>query len=362
MKMFEVNLNEVPAGLTQKEFLKQPALKKISGWVTAAGVTGILNGLSMFAIVGEAAQYYYELPGQFMIAGLLGFAMIILAIITLVTRKSNILISLMIVEVIGILLAVVGLGATIGVGVVLFVISAIAAYHYNKYWKEYVARPAGGTSYTPYQDTNPGRVGGYTQPAANPNAAPGSGTVSDSMYGSYNAASDQGTSGGFTDFTSDYSGTSSFTDGSNGGFASSGFASTVDSFYTEEPAFTPAEFYLAPVTVQGGAPLTEFQFWSGAYNKIRSGGRPQIGNIPAGYTKASAPADDKMQVFRVHNNQTNEDWLPLFTTLDSFNGLFANRYPASMITFEEAQSMVGNSAGIVIDPGRENKMLPGGRI
>ena len=40
MKMFEVNLNEVPAGLTQKEFLKQPALKKISGWVTAAGVTG----------------------------------------------------------------------------------------------------------------------------------------------------------------------------------------------------------------------------------------------------------------------------------------------------------------------------------
>ena len=33
-----------------------------------------------------------------------------------------------------------------------------------------------------------------------------------------------------------------------------------------------------------------------------------------------------------------------------------------MITFEEAQSMVGNSAGIVIDPGRENKMLPGGRI
>ena len=69
-----------------------------------------------------------------------------------------------------------------------------------------------------------------------------------------------------------------------------------------------------------------------------------------------------MQVFRVHNNQTNEDWLPLFTTLDSFNGLFANRYPASMITFEEAQSMVGNSAGIVIDPGRENKMLPGGRI
>lgn len=57
MKMFEVNLNEVPAGLTQKEFLKQPALKKISGWVTAAGVTGILNGLSMFAIVGEAAQY-----------------------------------------------------------------------------------------------------------------------------------------------------------------------------------------------------------------------------------------------------------------------------------------------------------------
>ena len=47
MKMFEVNLNEVPAGLDQKAFIKHPALKKINSWVTAAGVTGIINGLVM---------------------------------------------------------------------------------------------------------------------------------------------------------------------------------------------------------------------------------------------------------------------------------------------------------------------------
>ena len=88
----------------------------------------------------------------------------------------------------------------------------------------------------------------------------------------------------------------------------------------------------------------------------------QMSMIPAGYTKAAAASDEKMQVFKVHNNQTNEDWLPLFTTLDSFNDMFADRYPASMITFEEAQAMVGSCAGIVIDPGRENMMLPGGRI
>ena len=32
MKMFEVNLNEVPAGLDQKAFIKHPALKKIN-WI-----------------------------------------------------------------------------------------------------------------------------------------------------------------------------------------------------------------------------------------------------------------------------------------------------------------------------------------
>ena len=367
MKMFEVNLNEVPAGLDQKAFIKHPALKKINSWVTAAGVTGIINGLGMFSISGQVAEAYlqagYEIddiPPIYNFAGLLGLAIIVLAIMVLVTRKIKILIAELAVELVSVIYVLV-LGGSLGIGIVWFVISIVAAYHYNKYWKEYSSMPAGRTSSAPYQGTFPQSDYQNPLPDSNLNTPSASDNVS-SMYGASNDAPNPGMSGGFTDFTSDFSSASSYAGGSDPGYVSDGFTSTADSFYTEEPAFTPAAFYLAPVMVQGGAPLTEFQFWSGAYNKFRSGIRPQIGNIPAGYTKAAAASDEKMQVFKVHNNQTNEDWLPLFTTLDSFNDMFADLYPASIITFEEAQAMVGSCAGIVIDPGRENMMLPGGRI
>ena len=94
MKMFEVNLNEVPAGLDQKAFIKHPALKKINSWVTAAGVTGIINGLSVFAIFGQVGeaflQYGYEIsdmPPIYFLSVVLGLAIIVLAIMVLVTRK-----------------------------------------------------------------------------------------------------------------------------------------------------------------------------------------------------------------------------------------------------------------------------------
>ena len=367
MKMFEVNLNEVPAGLDQKAFIKHPALKKINSWVTAAGVTGIINGLGMFAILGEVGeaflQYGYEIsdiPPIYNLSAVLGLATIVLAIMVLVTRKTKILFAELAVELASVIYILV-LGGSLRLGAVWFVICIVAAYHYNKYWKEYSSMPAGRTSSAPYQGTFPQNDYQNPLPGSNLNTPSANDNVS-SMYGPSNDAPAPGMSGGFTDFTSDFSSAPSYAGGSDPGYVSDGFTSMADSFYTEEPVFTPAAFYMAPVMVQGGAPLTEFQFWSGAYNKIRSGVRPQIGNIPAGYTKAAAASDEKMQVFKVHNNQTNEDWLPLFTTLDSFNDMFADLYPASIITFEEAQAMVGSCAGIVIDPGRENMMLPGGRI
>ena len=56
MAKTEIDVNQLPAGLTKKEFVNLPELKSQRSWFTWAGIVGIVTGVLGFVTVGQAAQ------------------------------------------------------------------------------------------------------------------------------------------------------------------------------------------------------------------------------------------------------------------------------------------------------------------
>ena len=56
MAKVEIDVNQLPAGLTKKEFVNLPELKSQRGWFIWAGVVGIVTGiLGLVSVAGVFA-------------------------------------------------------------------------------------------------------------------------------------------------------------------------------------------------------------------------------------------------------------------------------------------------------------------
>ncbi|MBR0397503.1 MAG: hypothetical protein IJI10_04450 [Eubacterium sp.] len=140
MAKVEVDLSTFPAGLTKKEFVKRPELKKENSWFTWAGVVGIITGVLGFASFGQAAelqaQGYQVNMGFFGFFAILSVAGVVLGIMLLKNRSTTIAYALAAVGAITAVLAIAS-GGTIGLGIVATILSVIGARRIDRLWNAY---------------------------------------------------------------------------------------------------------------------------------------------------------------------------------------------------------------------------------
>lgn len=142
MAKVTIDVTSIPAGLTKREFIKRPEMKKIKSWFTAAGIVELVTGLFGFAQVGQLAealaQGYQVSDGYMMILSALAVIAIVLGIIMLI-RKSTI--TAYIIGATEILKAIFFLtsGGRIGAGMVAVVAAFIGAVRVDKAWKQYTS-------------------------------------------------------------------------------------------------------------------------------------------------------------------------------------------------------------------------------
>ena len=113
MAKTEIDVNQLPAGLTKKEFVNLPELKSQRSWFTWAGVVGIVTGVLGFVTVGQAAQLeaqgYMVNSGLVMFYGILSFVSLALGIALIATKESKVAYALGIVGLVfAVILAVFG--------------------------------------------------------------------------------------------------------------------------------------------------------------------------------------------------------------------------------------------------------------
>lgn len=143
MAKVEIDVNQLPAGLTKKEFVNLPELKSQRSWFTWAGIVGIVTGLLGVASVGwklqlQAQGYIVDMD---LVApyALLTAAGFILGIVLLVTKESKVAYAL---GIVGLLTAVVAVasGGTIGAGIIATILAVFGARKIDTLWAEYQAR------------------------------------------------------------------------------------------------------------------------------------------------------------------------------------------------------------------------------
>ena len=144
-----INVADLPAGLSKRELLKQPALKSVNSWFTWAGIVQIGTGILNFATVGQLAQlqaqgYAVNEGYMFMIAAV-SIAFIVLGILLLVKRST---ILAYIVGGSAILWAIVALasGGSVGAGIIAAVLAIVGARKLEKVWQEYQAVQQGAVN------------------------------------------------------------------------------------------------------------------------------------------------------------------------------------------------------------------------
>lgn len=138
----EININQLPTGLTKEDFIKLPELKSVNSWYTWAGVVGIISGVLGFASFGQAAEL--QAQGYSVNMGFIGFfaalsvVSIVLGILLLKKRSSTIAYAL---GGVGLLMAVLAVasGGTIGAGIIATVLAIVGARKIDKLWAEYQA-------------------------------------------------------------------------------------------------------------------------------------------------------------------------------------------------------------------------------
>ena len=143
MAKVEIDVNQLPAGLTKKEFVNLPELKSQRSWFTWAGVVGIVTGLLGFVTVGQVAQLkaqgYMVNTGLVMFYGILSVASLALGIALIVTKESKIAYAL---GIVGLIFAVVAIatGGTVGAGIIGTILAVFGARKIDTLWAAYQAR------------------------------------------------------------------------------------------------------------------------------------------------------------------------------------------------------------------------------
>ena len=143
MAKTEIDVNQLPAGLTKKEFVNLPELKSQRSWFTWAGVVGIVTGVLGFVTVGQAAQLeaqgYMVNTGLVMFYGILSFVSLALGIALIVTKESKVAYAL---GVVGLVFAVVAIatGGTVGAGIIGTILAVFGARKIDTLWAAYQAR------------------------------------------------------------------------------------------------------------------------------------------------------------------------------------------------------------------------------
>lgn len=143
MAKTEIDVNQLPAGLTKKEFVNLPELKSQRSWFTWAGVVGIVTGVLGFVTVGQAAQLeaqgYMVNSGLVMFYGILSFVSLALGIALIVTKESKVAYAL---GIVGLVFAVVAIatGGTVGAGIIGTILAVFGARKIDTLWAAYQAR------------------------------------------------------------------------------------------------------------------------------------------------------------------------------------------------------------------------------
>lgn len=143
MAKTEIDVNQLPAGLTKKEFVNLPELKSQRSWFTWAGVVGIVTGVLGFVTVGQAAQLqaqgYMVNTGLVIFYGILSLASLALGIALIVTKESKVAYAL---GIVGLIFAVVAIatGGTVGAGIIGTILAVFGARKIDTLWAAYQAR------------------------------------------------------------------------------------------------------------------------------------------------------------------------------------------------------------------------------
>ena len=137
MAKTEIDVNQLPAGLTKKEFVNLPELKSQRSWFTWAGVVGIVTGVLGFVTVGQAAQLVNT--GLVIFYGILSLASLALGIALIVTKESKVAYAL---GIVGLIFAVVAIatGGTVGAGIIGTILAVFGARKIDTLWAAYQAR------------------------------------------------------------------------------------------------------------------------------------------------------------------------------------------------------------------------------
>ena len=143
MAKTEIDVNQLPAGLTKKEFVNLPELKSQRSWFTWAGIVGIVTGVLGFVTVGQAAQLeaqgYMVNTGLVMFYGILSLVSLALGIALIVTKESKVAYAL---GIVGLVFAVVAIatGGTVGAGIIGTILAVFGARKIDTLWAAYQAR------------------------------------------------------------------------------------------------------------------------------------------------------------------------------------------------------------------------------
>ena len=143
MAKVEIDVNQLPAGLTKKEFVNLPELKSQRGWFIWAGVVGIVSGvLGLVSVAGFfalQAQGYVINMGMVILYGAISIASLALGIALIATKESKIAYALGIVGVVFAVIAIAS-GGTIGAGIIATILAVFGARKIDTLWAAYQAR------------------------------------------------------------------------------------------------------------------------------------------------------------------------------------------------------------------------------
>ena len=143
MAKVEIDVNQLPAGLTKKEFVNLPELKSQRGWFIWAGVVGIVTGIlglvSVAGVFALQAQGYVINMGIVILYGAISIASLALGIALIATKESKIAYALGIVGVVFAVIAITS-GGTVGAGVIATILAVFGAHKIDTLWAAYQAR------------------------------------------------------------------------------------------------------------------------------------------------------------------------------------------------------------------------------
>ena len=143
MAKVEIDVNQLPAGLTKKEFVNLPELKSQRGWFIWAGVVGIVTGIlglvSVAGVFALQAQGYVINMGIVILYGAISIASLALGIALIATKESKIAYALGIVGVVFAVIAITS-GGTVGAGVIATILAVVGAHKIDTLWAAYQAR------------------------------------------------------------------------------------------------------------------------------------------------------------------------------------------------------------------------------